>query len=344
MRRLGNTLYITSQGTLLSKEGEAIRVGREGVSPMHIPIHGVDGIVCFGGVTVTPPLLGHCAGRGVAVTWLTEYGRFLSRAEGPISGNVLLRRAQYRQSDDPAACAAIARSIIIGKVFNQRNLLLRYLRDHGGTTAPDGISAIEAAAARLAQILGRLEKDRPTDALRGLEGEAAAAYFGVFARLIRVPEFSFAGRVRRPPTDPVNALLSFVYTLLTHDLRAALETVGLDPAVGFLHRDRPGRPSLALDLAEEFRAWFADRLVLSLLNRRQVTAADFAHQPGGAVLLGDSGRKTVLVAYQERKREDLRHPFTDEKILVGLLWYEQARLLAAAIRDDIDAYPPFAPR
>lgn len=343
MRRLGNTLYVTSQGTLLSRQGEAIRVGRDGVSPALIPIHGVDGILCFGGVTVTPPLLGHCAETGVTVTWLSENGRFLARAEGPVSGNVLLRKAQYRASEGRPA-AAIARSIIIGKVANQRHVLRRFLRDHQGTSAAEDVTAIEAAIDRLGRGLRSLEKDLPLDALRGLEGEAAAAYFAVFGAMIRAPGFTFSGRVRRPPPDPVNALLSFVYTLLTHDARSALEGVGLDPAVGFLHRDRPGRPSLALDLVEEFRAWFADRLVLSLINRRQLGIGDFRQEPGGATLLDEAGRKTVLIAYQERKREEIVHPFTGEKLMIGLIWHEQARLLAACLRGDIDAYPPFAAR
>lgn len=343
MRRLGNTLYVTSQGTLLSRQGEAIRVGREGVAPALIPIHGVDGILCFGGVTVTPPLLGHCAEAGVTVTWLSENGRFLARAEGPVRGNVLLRKTQYRASEDGRA-AIIARSIIIGKVANQRHVLRRFLRDHKTTSPPDAVSAIEGAIDRMGRGLRSLGKDLALDTLRGLEGEAAAAYFSVFGKMIRVDGFDFSGRVRRPPTDPVNALLSFVYTMLTHDARSALEGVGLDPAVGFLHRDRPGRPGLALDLVEEFRAWFADRLVLSLINRRQVSVSDFRVEPGGATLLDDAGRKTVLVAYQERKREEMVHPFTGEKLMLGLLWHEQARLLASCLRGDIDAYPPFAAR
>lgn len=344
MKRLGNTLYITSQGSHLSKEGETIRVGREGAALAQVPIHGVDGILAFGGVTITPPLLGFCAERGVTVSWLTENGKFLARAEGPVSGNILLRRAQYRAADDPAASAALARSIVIGKVYNQRAVLRRALRDHGAGMEVVQRDLLDSASARLAQILGRLEREVPLDGVRGLEGEAAQAYFAAFPALIRNPEFSFAGRVRRPATDAVNSLLSFVYVLLTHDCRSALEGVGLDPAAGFLHRDRPGRPSLALDLVEEFRAWFADRLVLSLLNRRQLSPGDFDTHPGGAVTLRDDPRKAVLVAYQERKREPLTHDFTGEKLMAGLLWHEQARLLASHLRGDLDAYPPFLSR
>ena len=344
MRRLGNTLYVTTQGTLLSKEGEAIRVGREGVPPLRLPIHGIDSILCFGGVTITPPLLGHCAEHGVTVSWLTENGRFLARAEGPVRGNVLLRRTQYRASDDPLRSAALARAIVVGKVFNQRHVLRRYLRDHGTECTQADRDRLERTADRLSRTLSDLERDLPLDAVRGLEGDAGANYFGAFSALIRVPEFPFEGRARRPPTDPVNALLSFVYTLLTHDARSALEGVGLDPAVGFLHRDRPGRPSLALDLVEEFRAWFADRLALSLINRRQLQPDDFEAHPAGGVTMTERGRKTVLVAYQERKREEVRHPFTDETLTIGLLWHVQARLMAGALRGDLDGYPPFVAR
>lgn len=342
MRRLGNTLYITSQGSYLSKDGETIRIRREGAEDMRLPIHGIAGIVAFGLVTISPPLLGFCGERGVTVCWLSENGRFLARMEGPVSGNVLLRRAQYRASDDAAASAGLARSVVIGKVYNQRIVLRRALRDHGAGLASDARDAIEKTSERLSQVLQRLERDVPLDAVRGMEGEAAQSYFAAFPHLLRGdPALVFAGRVRRPPTDPVNALLSFVYVLLTHDARSALESVGLDPAVGFLHRDRPGRPSLALDMVEEFRAWFADRLVLSLVNLRQVGIGDFETRPGDAVVMSENTRKDVLVAYQERKRETVSHPFTGEKVMIGLLWHEQARLLAAHLRGDLDAYPPF---
>jgi CRISPR-associated protein Cas1 len=339
MRRLGNTLYVTTERTLLAKDGETIKVVRDGMAPTRIPIHGIDGVIAFGLVTITPPLLGFCAERGVTVSWFTENGRFLARAEGPVSGNVLLRRAQYRAADDPVASAALARSVVIGKVYNQRAVLQRAARDHG-----DAEGRLSAAIDRLRRVLTQLDRDSALDTVRGLEGEAAQVYFSVFPDLIRHDGFRFGGRVRRPPTDPVNALLSFVYTLLTHDARSALEGVGIDPAVGFLHRDRPGRPSLALDLVEEFRAWFADRLVLSLINRRQIDLAGFETQPGGAMIMGADLRKAVLVAYQERKREPLTHPFNQERIVTGLLWHEQARLLAARLRGDLDAYPPFLVR
>jgi CRISP-associated protein Cas1 len=344
VRRLGNTLYVTTQGTYLSKEGECVRVARDGVAPAQIPIHGVDGIVSFGQVNISPPLLGFCAERGVTISWFSEHGRFLARAEGPISGNVLLRRAQYRASDSPDRAASIARSIVIGKVLNQRVVLRRALRDYGDRLPETDRAPIDQAADHLDRVLTGLGKNLDLDQTRGMEGDAARVYFSAFPKLLREPNFAFNARVRRPPTDPVNALLSFVYALLTHDARSALEGVGLDPAVGFLHRDRPGRPSLALDLVEEFRAWFADRLVLTLINRRQLGANDFTILEGGTVRLTDAGRRTVLVAFQDRKREELQHPFTEERLPVGLLWHEQARLMAAYLRGDLDGYPPFVAR
>jgi CRISP-associated protein Cas1 len=344
MRRLGNTLYVTTQGAFLSKEGECVRVARDDAPPSLIPIHGVGGIVTFGRVGISPSLLGYCAERGVTVTWFTEHGRFLARAEGPVSGNVLLRRAQYRASDSKEHAAAIARSIVIGKVWNQRGVLRRALRDHGATVVEADRETIARASDHLDRVLTGLGKDLSLDEVRGMEGDSARAYFSAFPKLLREPSFTFAERARRPPPDPVNALLSFVYALLTHDARSALEGVGLDPAVGFLHRDRPGRPSLALDLVEEFRAWFADRLALTLINRRQLGASDFTILEGGTVRLTDAGRRTVLIAYQERKREELQHPFTAERLPVGLLWHEQARLLSAHLRGDLDGYPPFIAR
>lgn len=342
MKRLGNTLYVTSQGSYLSKDGDCVLVAREDGGKTRVPLHNVDGIVGFGRVSASPFLLGACAGAGVTLTWLTEHGRFLARVEGPVSGNVRLRRAQYAAADDPQASADLARALLAGKIANQRAVLLRARRDHG----EDAAGRISAAIDTLAATLRRLEATPELDALRGVEGDAAAAYFSAFPALVRNPEpaFAFSGRVRRPPTDAVNCLLSFVYTLLTHDARAALEEVGLDPQVGFLHRERPGRPSLALDLVEEFRAWFADRLVLSLVNRAQVRPRDFLADAAGAVTLTDAARRTVLIAYQERKAEEIRHPFLDETCAVGLLWHAQARLLAKRLRGDLDAYPPFIPR
>lgn len=342
MKRLGNTLYVTSQGSYLSKDGDCVLIAREDSGKTRVPLHNVDGIVGFGRVSASPFLLGACAAAGVTLTWMTERGRFLARVEGPVSGNVRLRRAQYAATDDPVAAADIARALLTGKIANQRGVLLRARRDHGA----DAAGRISAAIDALAVALRRLEATPGLDALRGVEGDAAAVYFAAFPALVRNedPAFAFAGRVRRPPTDAMNGLLSFVYTLLIHDARSALEGVGLDPQVGFLHRERPGRPSLALDLVEEFRAWFADRLVLSLINRGQVRARDFVVDETGAVTLTDAGRRTVLVAYQERKAEEIRHPFLEETCAIGLLWHAQARLLAMRLRGDLDAYPPFIAR
>jgi len=342
MRRHLNTLYVSTEGSYLKKDGANVVVTLDKAERGRVPIHTIGGIVCLGRVTLSAPLLGFCMSEGVTVSYLSEHGRFLARVEGPVSGNVLLRREQYRQSDDPAGCAAIVRHIVIGKTLNQRAVVRRALRDHADMAA-EAVSALRRAEARLTDAARRAKAGLDVDHLRGLEGEAGQVYFGIFDHLIRSddPVIRFDRRSRRPPLDPVNALLSFVYTLLVHDLRSALETFGLDPAVGFLHRDRPGRPSLALDLMEEFRPVFADRLVLSLINRRQVKAADFDILDNGACLMKEDLRKAVLVAYQERKRDELQHPFLGEKTTVGLLWHLQAQLLARHLRGDLDAYPPF---
>jgi CRISPR-associated protein Cas1 len=276
----------------------------------------------------------------VSIAFLSEHGRFLARVVGETSGNVLLRREQYRRADDDAATLEIARSIIAGKLVNSRAVLLRGARDRTGN---EEVAALTAAAARMWAFLTALETARTLDEARGLEGAAAREYFAVFDALV-VQEreaFAFTARSRRPPRDPINALLSFVYTLLLHDVTAALESHGLDPAVGYLHRDRPGRVSLALDLVEEFRPWLADRLVLTLINLRQVTGSDFVTGETGAVTMSDEARKTVLVAWQKRKQDELTHPFLDEKLTVGLLPSIQALLLARHLRGDLDAYPPF---
>ncbi len=343
MRRQLNTLYVSTDGAWLKKDGANIVMQVEGTERARLPAHMLESVVCIGRVLVSPPLLGYCAEQGISVCYLTQNGRFLARVEGPVSGNVLLRREQYRRSDDQPRCAAIVRNLLLGKIHNQRVVVGRALRDHGGSLDEVAHGALTQARKSLQRILDRLLHESDPDVLRGLEGDAAQIYFGVFDRLLRTDSkvLRFRGRNRRPPTDPVNALLSFLYTLLTHDCRSALETVGLDPAVGFLHRDRPGRPSLALDLMEEFRALLADRLVLSLLNRRQLNERDFITLDNGAVSLKEDARKTVLTAYQERKREELRHPFLEETIPVGLLPRVQAQLLARHLRSDLEAYPPF---
>ena len=343
MRRQLNTLYVSTEGAWLKKDGANIVMQVEGTERARLPAHMLESLVCIGRVLVSPPLLGYCAEQGISVCYLTQNGKFLARVEGPVSGNVLLRREQYRRSDDRPECAAIVRNLLLGKIHNQRVVVSRALRDHGGSLEDIVCGALKQARKSLQRIMDRLLRESDPDVLRGLEGDAAQIYFGVFDHLLRTDGtvLRFKGRSRRPPTDPVNAVLSFLYTLLTHDCRSALETVGLDPAVGFLHRDRPGRPSLALDLMEEFRALLADRLVLSLLNRRQLNERDFVTLDNGAVSLKDDARKTVLTAYQERKREELRHPFIDEQVPLGLLPALQAQLLARHLRGDMEAYPPF---
>ena len=343
MRRQLNTVYVTTEGAWLRKDGENIVMEVEGETRARLPAHMLDSLVCFGRVLVSPPLLGYCAEQGICVSYLSPNGKFLARVEGPVSGNVLLRREQYRRTDHEPGCTAIVRNLLVGKIHNQRVVVERGLRDYSHDLPKQALGALRTSSQRLRRIGLRLLAEKSIDVLRGLEGDAAQAYFGVLDHLLRVPGpiLRFGGRNRRPPTDAVNALLSFLYTLLTHDCRSALETVGLDPAVGFLHRDRPGRPSLALDLVEEFRAMLGDRLALSLINRKQVSAKDFTQLDNGAVLLKENARKTVLTAYQERKRERLRHVFLEEKVDIGLIPAIQAQLLARHLRGDLDAYPPF---
>jgi CRISPR-associated protein Cas1 len=338
-----NTLYVTSEGAWLRKDGANLVVEVDGVEKGRAPFHMLDGVVGFGRPGASPALMAACAEAGIALSFCDPNGRFQARVEGVRSGNVLLRRAQYRTADDPAARAAIVRGIVAAKAANQRTVLLRALRDHGEGSSPESVSALETAAARLAQAARRAPTASDVDSLRGIEGEAAAAYFGVFDRLIRPADAAlrFGGRSRRPPLDRVNALLSFLYAMLGHDCRSALEAHGLDPQVGFLHADRPGRAGLALDLMEELRAPLADRLALSLINRGQLKAEDFVVEEAGAVRLTDAARKAVLVAWQERKRDELNHPFLGEKAPLGLVAHLQAQLLARRLRGDLDGYPAF---
>jgi CRISPR-associated protein Cas1 len=299
MKQLLNTLYVTTQGAYLARDGEAVAVRVEKETKLRVPIHTLSSIVCFGNVSCSPFLMGLCGENNVALAFLTENGRFLARVHGPVSGNVLLRREQYRWADLEERAAAVARSVVMAKIANSRTVLLRALREK---PAAEGADDLEQAARRLARLLETVAGTARLEGIRGHEGDAARVYFGAFDRLISVSkeEFFFRGRTRRPPLDNMNALLSFVYTLLTHDVTAALEAVGLDPAVGFLHRDRPGRPSLALDLVEELRPVIADRLALSLVNRRQVQGSGFKRTESGGVTMDDATRKEVLVAYQNR--------------------------------------------
>lgn len=340
MKRVLNTLYVMSQGAYLRKEGEAVAVKAGGEVKLRVPILSIGSIVCFGDALLSPSLMGFCAKSGVSISFMSAYGRFLARVEGPTTGNVLLRREQYRISDDHKRSAVVARSIVAAKIANCRSVILRALRDHGERMrAEEASRAIEELRWRIDAALHENDLDR----LRGIEGDSARIYFEVFNELIvaQKADFSFKDRNRRPPLDRVNALLSFVYTMLYHDLRSALETTGLDPAVGFLHRDRPGRMSLALDLMEEFRPLIAERLVLSLINLKQIDHKDLEVSESGAVLLSEAGRKIVVSAYQRRKQDTIVHPYVGEEMHVGILIQTQAVLLARHIRGDIDGYPAF---
>jgi CRISPR-associated protein Cas1 len=303
----------------------------------------LDGVVGFGRPGASPALMAACAEAGIALSFCEPNGRLQARVEGARTGNVLLRRAQYRTADDPGARAGIVRSIVAAKAANQRTVLLRAVRDHGQGLPAEAAAALARAADRLADVARRSLPETDVDGLRGLEGEAAAAYFAVFDSLVRPSgeAFRFRGRSRRPPLDRINALLSFLYAMLGHDCRSALEAHGLDPQVGFLHADRPGRAGLALDLMEELRPVLADRLALSLVNRGQLKADDFVVEEAGAVRLTDAGRKAVLVAWQERKRDELTHAFLGEKAPLGLVPHLQAQLLARTLRGELDGYPAF---
>lgn len=338
MKKLLNTLFVTTQGAYLAKDGETVAVRIEQSTVLRVPVHTLQSIVCFGNVGCSPFLLGMCGENGVSLSFLTENGRFLARVQGPVSGNVLLRREQYRRADDPDASAAMATACVLGKIANCRTVLQRGLRDHSDKLDE---KAVQAAVDHLFAVLRRLQQKPSLDQVRGLEGDAARVYFQALNHLILRDKdiFFLNNRNRRPPLDPVNCLLSFLYTLLRHDVSAALEGVGLDPAVGFLHRDRPGRPSLALDIMEEFRP-FADRMVLSLVNLGQLRPRDFARSGSGSVQLSDAARKTVLTTYQKRKQEEMKHPFLEENMALGLFPHVQALLLARHLRGDLDGYPP----
>jgi len=334
-----NTLYVVTQGASLRRDHLTLRVVVEKQTRLTVPIHHLDGVAVFGNVYVTPGLLQLCAEHGVAVCFLTEAGRLVCRVDAPGSGNVLLRRTQFRWADRPECGAAVARAIVAGKLHNGRGLLLRAGRE--STDAADQ-ATLHAAADHLAQTIRALPGVADTDSVRGHEGDAARTYFGAFSAMIRQARDTFRmdQRSRRPPLDPLNCLLSFLYSLLLHDCVAALASVGLDPSVGFLHVDRPGRPGLALDLMEEFRPLIAERVALALINRQQVKPAGFLRQEGGAVLMDDATRRTVLAAYQQRKRESVTHPLLDQKVPVGRLPFLQAKVLARHIRGDLATYVP----
>ena len=314
MRILLNTLYVTTPEAYLSKDGLNVVVSVKQNEIFRIPIHNIEQIITFGYMGASPGLMKLCADNNVSLTFLSPQGRYISRSQGPTKGNVLLRKAQYRNTDEPNYALHLCKLFIGGKIQNYRNILRRFIRDNGDDAD-----------------------------IAGIEGEAATYYFSVFSRLLlnQKEDFVFNGRNRRPPRDAINAMLSFIYTLICNDMMSALETVGLDPYVGFMHTLRPGRASLALDMIEELRAYLGDRLVLSLINRKQITIKDFVKQGDEGIVMTDSCRKTIISAWQNRKKEQITHPYLNEKVSIGLLPYIQAVLLARFIRKDIDDYPVF---
>ncbi|EHL70097.1 type I-C CRISPR-associated endonuclease Cas1c [Cloacibacillus evryensis] len=341
MKRLLNSLFVMTQGTWLSLKGENIIVHADGSEKKALPIHIFESILCFGQVNVTPPLMGCCAEHGVPISFFTEYGKFIARVQGPVHGNVLLRREQYRIADDESKSLPLVRNILLGKLANTKIVLQRFLRDH---PQPEKTAACFRGAISLTEsYIAQLDAAKTVDEMRGYEGTVARIYFDLFDGMIlhQKDYFRFTDRNRRPPLDAVNAMLSYLYSLLAHDVTSALEGVGLDPAVGFLHKDRPGRPSLALDMMEEFRTWWADRLVLSMINMKQAKPGGFTQSESGAVLMDDAMRKAIIGEWQSRKQDEIIHPYTGEKIAIGMLPHMQAMLLARYIRGDLKEYPPF---
>lgn len=337
MRILLNTLYVTTPEAYLCKDGLNVVVSVKQNEIFRIPIHNIEQIVTFGYMGASPGLMKLCADSGVSLTFLSPQGRYISRSQGPTRGNVLLRKAHYKCSDDPDCVLHLSKLFVGGKIQNYRNILRRFVRDNGVN------GAVEAAAEELLRCKTKVFNAGNIDRVRGFEGEAANAYFGVFRHLMlnQKDDFKFDGRNRRPPKDAVNAMLSFVYTLICNDMTAALETVGLDPYVGFMHTLRPGRASLALDMMEELRAYLGDRLVLSLINRKQITIKDFLQQGDEGIIMADSGRKAILTAWQSKKKEQIIHPYLNERVSVGLIPYIQSMLLARFIRKELDDYPVF---
>ena len=340
MKKLLNTLYVTSENIYLALDGENVVVFDEKTEIGRLPLHNLEGIVSFGYRGTSPALMGACAERNISLCYLTPQGKFLARVSGRVKGNVILRQQQYASSRDEQVSLDIARNCILGKVYNARWVLERAVRDH---ELQIDAEQVKTASGFLKQSLEFIQVSQSKDQLRGYEGEAASIYFGVFDQLIlqQKRDFAFHGRNKRPPLDPVNALLSFVYTLLTHTITSALETVGLDPYVGYLHTDRPGRTSLSLDLIEELRAVLADRFVLSLINKKMVSKKNFSKKENGAVLMDDETRRRVLTEWQNKKKEVITHPYLKEKVEWGMVPYVQAMLLARYLRGDLDGYPVF---
>jgi CRISP-associated protein Cas1 len=338
-----NTLFVQTQGAYLHLDHDTIKIEVEREVKARVPLHHVSSIAVFGNVLLSPFLIARCADNGCDISVLTEYGRFKARIYGSTTGNVLLRRAQHALLDSPQATLSLAKRFVAGKIQNARATLMRAARESNEAT---DFTALRAATQDLEQSLLHTKTAVNLEELRGIEGNAARVYFGAFTHLIRTnrSDFEFLERSKRPPRDPINALLSFIYALLTADCVAALESVGLDPQVGYLHVLRSGRPALALDLIEEFRSYIADRLALTLINRAQITVKDFDERVGGAWSLNESGRKTVLIEYQTRKKQEITHPVTQTLVPIGLLPHLQAKLLARHLRGDLLEYPPFIPK
>ncbi|SET03519.1 type I-C CRISPR-associated endonuclease Cas1c [Anaerobranca gottschalkii] len=340
MKKLLNTLYVTTPNAYLTKEGETVVIKVEDEIKFQMPIHNLEGIVCFGYIGASPALMKLCCDNNVGLSFLNEYGKFYARVSGEVKGNVLLRREQYRRADCIQSSLEIGKNIILGKLINCRSVLRRAIRDHSLIIDKNKIDEV---INRISYKINYIDRATSLEELRGLEGEAAREYYSVFDELIlwQKEDFYMKKRTRRPPLDNMNALLSFLYTLLAHDVQSALESVGLDPYVGFLHRDRPGRASLALDLMEELRPYLADRVAVTLVNRKQINGKGFIQKETYGVIMTQETKKEVLMAWQKRKQETINHPFLNEQINIGLLPYVQAMLLARYLRGDIDGYPPF---
>jgi len=340
MRKLLNVLYVTTPESYLSRDGENVVIKVNNSEIFRMPIHNLEGIICFGYTGASPSLMALCAERNVGLSFLSENGHFYARVTGKTSGNVLLRREQYRKADKPEESLKIASNCILAKIANSRTVLKRAVRDHEGVVEAAKLIKVSEG---LTYKIERVERCLNLDELRGIEGDAAKEYYSVFDELILCQKETFymQERTRRPPKDNMNALLSFLYTILAHDVQSALESVGLDPYVGFLHRDRPGRASLALDLMEELRPYLADRVALTLINRRQISENGFVQKESGGIIMDKDTRKQVLSMWQKRKQEKITHPFLNEKVEVGLIPYIQALLLARFLRGDLEGYPPF---
>ncbi|MEG1254230.1 type I-C CRISPR-associated endonuclease Cas1c [Clostridium sp.] len=340
MRKLLNTLYITNPEAYISRDGENIVIKVENKEVMRRPIHILEGIVCFNYVGISPKLMKLCVDNNVSISFVNEFGRFMAKVTGEVKGNVLLRRTQYRYADDKEISLKISRNCILGKLVNCRTVLNRSLRDHEDKI--DG-NKVRNTIERLSLSIVNAKSCTCDEELRGIEGEAARNYFSAFNNLIlsQKEDFHFIERSKRPPMDNLNAMLSFAYTMLANDIQSALETVGLDPYVGFMHTDRPGRISLALDLMEELRPYMAERFVVSLINKKQITGSGFVKKESGGIIMDKDTKSIFLTAWQKRKQEVITHPFINEKIEIGLLPYVQAMLLARYIRGDIESYPPF---